>query len=53
MVAKTTTIVTQDNVQPIVNLVLDSLNSQHSKRAYGKSISAFLNPEFTIIKDVI
>lgn len=42
MATISTAIVTQDKFQPIVDLVLDSLNSPHSKRAYGRVISAFL-----------
>jgi site-specific recombinase XerD len=36
------TIIDQADVRPIVNLVLDGLTSEHSKRAYGTALADFL-----------
>ncbi|NPV86927.1 MAG: tyrosine-type recombinase/integrase [Anaerolineae bacterium] len=38
-----TAIVVKDNPQAIISLVIDGLNSPHSKRAYGKALSDFMN----------
>ena len=32
----------QTNIQPVIDLVLDGLTSDHSKRAYGKALTDFL-----------
>lgn len=38
-----TALTVADQAQAVVNLVLDGLNSEHSKRAYGKALANFLN----------
>jgi site-specific recombinase XerD len=42
MAAKSTAIVTQDDFQPVIDLVINGLDSEHSRRAYGKAIADFL-----------
>lgn len=43
MTSTALTVTQADQTQAIVNLVLDGLNSEHSKRAYDKALADFLN----------
>jgi len=42
MTEQTTAIAPTDQARAVVNLVLDGLSSQHSRRAYGKALADFL-----------
>ncbi|MCP4542607.1 MAG: tyrosine-type recombinase/integrase [Chloroflexi bacterium] len=42
MNTKALTTKAQNDIQPVIDLVLDSLTSEHSKRAYGKALTDFL-----------
>ena len=42
MTEQTTALAPTDQARAVVNLVLDGLSSQHSRRAYGKALADFL-----------
>lgn len=43
MLAKSGAMVTRDDFRPVVDLVINGLGSEHSRRAYGKAIAEFLS----------